>query len=99
MFQTIHDMPEQQKTYALKLFNSMRYPSGKHANKIISPYLQKKALEIITNCQKSWINNLIAKNAELKSTNKKLKKSNKKLIHKIQSISSSNRHLQNKADN
>ncbi|CAG8555384.1 18726_t:CDS:2, partial [Gigaspora rosea] len=100
MFQTIRDMPEPQKTYALKLFNSMRYPRGKHVNEIISPYLQKKALDIITNHQKSQINNnLIAENAELKSTNKKLKKSNEKLIHKIQSISSSNRHLQNKVNN
>ena len=67
------------------LFNSMRNPKGKHANKIISSYLQKKALDFIKD-PKNQIKKLKAENIELKSANRRLIRSNKKLVHKIQSI-------------
>ncbi|CAG8525232.1 2859_t:CDS:1, partial [Gigaspora rosea] len=47
MFQSICNMPEKQKANALNLFNIMRYPKGRHANEIISPYLQKKHLNLL----------------------------------------------------
>ena len=85
MFQSIREMPEPEKANALLLFNSMRNPKGKHANKIISPYLQKKALDFIKD-PKNQIKKLKAENIELKSANRRLIRSNKKLVHKIQSI-------------
>src|SRR5271170_5812964 len=48
VFQQIHDLQEPQKSYALKLFDTMRYPKGKIKGDIISIYLQKKALKSIT---------------------------------------------------
>ncbi|CAG8438758.1 10008_t:CDS:1, partial [Scutellospora calospora] len=65
MFQSIREMPEQQKANALKLFDTMRNPRGKHANEIISPYLQKKALEFITEHPKNQVKKLKAENIEL----------------------------------
>ncbi|CAG8575719.1 3481_t:CDS:2 [Dentiscutata erythropus] len=64
----------------------MRNPRGKHANEIISPYLQKKALEFITEYPKNQAKKLKAENIELKSVNRRLMQNNKKLTHKIQSI-------------
>ncbi|CAG8491305.1 9094_t:CDS:2 [Racocetra fulgida] len=40
---------------ALKLFTSMRNPKGKHANEIISPYMQKKALDFIMDPPKNQV--------------------------------------------
>ncbi|CAG8664485.1 28280_t:CDS:2 [Dentiscutata erythropus] len=71
MFQSIHEMPEPEKAKALLLFNSMRNPKGKHTNKIISPYLQKKALDFIKD-PKNQIKKLKAENIELKSANRRL---------------------------
>ncbi|CAG8657916.1 24852_t:CDS:2 [Dentiscutata erythropus] len=44
----------------------MQNPRGKHANEIISPYLQKKALEFITEHSKNQVKKLKAENIELK---------------------------------
>ncbi|CAG8822547.1 13561_t:CDS:1, partial [Racocetra fulgida] len=64
MFQSIREMPKPEKANALMLFNSMRNQKGKHANKIISPYLQKKALDFIMN-SKNQIKKLKAENIKL----------------------------------
>ncbi|CAG8688577.1 3974_t:CDS:1, partial [Cetraspora pellucida] len=100
IFQTIREMPESQKRNALKLTEIMRNPKGKHKNEIISVYQQKKALEFITDTsnRKNHIEFLKTKIASLKSVNRKLSKSNQNLIHKIQSVSSLNRHLKNKVE-
>src|SRR5689334_1280280 len=83
MFQSIREMPESQKANALRLFDTMRNSKGKHANEIILPYLQKKALEFITEHPKNQAKKLKAENIELKSVNRRLIQNNKKLIYKI----------------
>ncbi|CAG8842122.1 13708_t:CDS:1, partial [Gigaspora margarita] len=97
MFQTICNMPKKQKANALNLFNIMRYPKGRHANEIISPYLQKKAFEFVTkNLYQRSDKDLNNENAKLKTENKKLIKKNKNLIQKTQSLGASNQHLHNR---
>ncbi|CAG8767769.1 10490_t:CDS:1, partial [Ambispora leptoticha] len=65
IFHNIRKMPKLQKNNALNLIESMQNPKGKHKNEIISVYLQRKALEFITDNRK----NLKADNAKLKSAN------------------------------
>ncbi|CAG8595288.1 2967_t:CDS:2, partial [Racocetra fulgida] len=86
IFQSIREITESQKTNTLKLFTSMRNPKGKHVNQVISPYLQKQALDFITDPQKGQVKKLKVKNAELESSNKKLLKNNQNLISKAQSL-------------
>ncbi|CAG8518986.1 10609_t:CDS:1, partial [Cetraspora pellucida] len=58
-------MSEPQKANMLKLFNLMQNPKGKHANEIISLYLQKKALNFIMDYPKNQVKILKAENIKL----------------------------------
>ncbi|CAG8754703.1 8771_t:CDS:1, partial [Racocetra fulgida] len=97
IFNNIREMPELQKKNMLNLIETMQNPKGKHKNEIISVYLQNKALECITDSRKNLVV-LKAENTNLKSVNRKLLRNNQNLLHKIQSVSSSNQHLRNKVE-
>ena len=81
LFNNICDMTDDSKLDALALFDNMRYPKGKNQGKIISPYIQKKAIDFINHGlykKKSTIKDLEEKNEEMKSQIKKLEKGNGK---------------------
>ena len=84
LVKSLEKLTEDQLKAADHLFQSMRYPKGQNQGQIISPFVQKKAIDIIGNSlyktgQSS--SSLIQQNKILKKQVAKLEKSNaKKLV-------------------
>ncbi|CAG8740409.1 14529_t:CDS:2, partial [Racocetra fulgida] len=71
-------------------------PKGKYTNEVISSYMQKQALDFITDPQKGQSKKLKVENTKLKSLNKRLFKSNQNLISKTQSLGLTNVRIKRK---
>ncbi|CAJ0838131.1 439_t:CDS:2, partial [Entrophospora sp. SA101] len=86
---------------ALDLFDNMKYPKGRNQGKIISPHIQKKAIDFLNYGlykKKSTIKDLEEENKELKSQIKKFGKEKEKLIKKTQSLGASKQHFKTKSE-
>ena len=70
----------------------MQYPKGKNKGKIISPYLQKQLIELISNTLYRPQSSYTALQ-QLQSQNKNLIRRNEALIIKTKSLGSQNCHL------
>ncbi|RIB15559.1 hypothetical protein C2G38_2039280 [Gigaspora rosea] len=72
----IEQLPQQEVFAAAHLFSTMRYSKGSNKNEILSPYLQNKAQEFIS--QNSYkhqsVQSLKEMNHQLLTNNKKLNK-------------------------
>ncbi|CAJ0650622.1 6663_t:CDS:2 [Entrophospora sp. SA101] len=89
LFNNIRNMTDDSKSNALDLFDNMKYPKGRNQGKIISPHIQKKAIDFLNYGlykKKSTIKDLEEENKELKSQIKKFGKEKEKLIKKTQSL-------------
>ncbi|CAJ0877251.1 12759_t:CDS:2, partial [Entrophospora sp. SA101] len=89
LFNNIRNMTDDSKSNALDLFDNMKYPKGRNQGKIISPHIQKKAIDFLNYGlykKKSTIKDLEEENKELKSQIKKFGKEKEKLLKKTQSL-------------
>ncbi|RIB18708.1 hypothetical protein C2G38_2183874 [Gigaspora rosea] len=93
----IEQLPQQEVFAAAHLFNTMRYSKGSNKNEILSPYLQNKAQEFISqnSYKRQSVQSLKEMNHQLLTNNKKLNKKNDNLVSKIKSLGSTTRHLRN----
>ncbi|CAJ0868710.1 4193_t:CDS:2 [Entrophospora sp. SA101] len=101
LFNNIRNMTDDSKSNALDLFDNMKYPKGRNQGKIISPHIQKKAIDFLNYGlykKKSTIKDLEEENKELKSQIKKFGKEKEKLIKKTQSLGASKQHFKTKSE-
>lgn len=101
LFNNIRNMTDDSKSNALDLFDNMKYPKGRNQGKIISPHIQKKAIDFLNYGlykKKSTIKDLEEENKELKTQIKKFGKEKEKLIKKTQSLGASKQHFKTKSE-
>ena len=85
----IDSLPEDQIFKCSKLLDTMVYPDGNYKGEILSPYLQKKAIDFIISTQGKSESNAL----EMKNKINLLKKENGKLTKQIESITSKHKSL------
>ncbi|CAJ0646962.1 12327_t:CDS:2 [Entrophospora sp. SA101] len=75
----INDLDEKELIACSQLFENMQYPNGTHQGKILSPYLQKKAMEWVLMTKGKPQNNESEINQKMKELEKEIKKLKKKI--------------------
>ncbi|CAG8543892.1 5561_t:CDS:2 [Cetraspora pellucida] len=86
---TLKDMPENDLKLVSHFLHTIKYSYGKNKDRIISPYLQKKAFNYISNSlykpgnSHELLNN---QNKQLKKSIKKLQKSKDCMTHKVRAV-------------
>lgn len=96
LISTIRQLPEEELPSANQLISTMRYPKGPNEGKIISPYLQKKTYDYLSQSlykPKSDYYSLQNSNLKLKKTNNELFQKNQKLIKRTQSLGAKAQHI------
>ena len=89
---TLNDMPETDLKSVFHLLHTMRYPHGKNKDRVISPYIQNKASQYISNSlykPGKSLNVLSHQNKQLKQNIKKLQQSNDRVTHKVRKLNGS----------
>lgn len=98
LISSIQQLPDEEVKAANHLITTMRYPKGSNEGKLISPYLQNKAYEHISQSlykhQRS-INSLQETNNKMEAKIKQLQQKNDHLIRRTQSLGIHVRHLRN----
>lgn len=86
---TLNEMSETNLKSTSHLLRTMRYPRGQNKNQIISPYIQNKAFNYISDSlYKSGKSSdqLNYQNKQLQKNVKKLQRSNNRIVHKVQQL-------------
>ncbi|CAJ0840333.1 13818_t:CDS:2 [Entrophospora sp. SA101] len=75
----INNLDEKELIACSQLFENMRYPDGTHQGEILTPYLQKKAMEWVLITKGKHQNNESEINQKMKELEKEIKKLKKKI--------------------
>ena len=88
----LNNMSETDLKHAFHLLQTMRYPYGKNKDQVISPYIQNKAFQYISNSlykPGKSVNALNDQNKQLKQNIKKLQRVNDRVTHKVRKLNGS----------
>ncbi|CAG8569859.1 12873_t:CDS:1 [Ambispora gerdemannii] len=95
LISTIQRLLENEVSLATSLISNMRYPKGPNKGNIISPYLQKKAHNYISQNLYKHQSTLQDSNSKLKQENKRLHRKNQALVKRTQSLGAKVQHTLN----